>query len=127
MRAAYRNAARIAGEEGVEPRGLGLAFNDAGDVVFEETPANMRTLDYIKRGLDDVLERYRDPTTGRLVLDNTGRAIDQTRRALLDELDNINPDYAKARAAWAGPSQNLDRSEERRGGTECVSTCRSRL
>src|SRR3546814_17876344 len=95
-------------EEGVDPRGLGLAFNDAGDVVFEETPANMRTLDYIKRGLDDVLERYRDPTTGRLVMDNTGRAIDQTRRALLDELDNINPDYATASAAWAGPSQTMD-------------------
>lgn len=35
----------------------------------------MQTLDYIKRGLDDVLESYRDKTTGKLVLDTEGRAI----------------------------------------------------
>ncbi len=65
---------------------------------------NMQTLDAAKRGLDDILEGYRDSTTGRLVLDQRGRAVDQVRRAYLDELDNLNPDYAAAREAWAGPS-----------------------
>ncbi len=45
-----------------------LGFNAAGDVIFIERP-NMQTLDYIKRGLDDVLEKYCDSTTGILRLD----------------------------------------------------------
>src|SRR5437764_11754862 len=33
-------------------------------------------LDAAKRGLDDIVEKYRDPTTGRLALDQRGRAVD---------------------------------------------------
>lgn len=67
---------------------------------------NMRLLDAGKRGLDDILESYRDGTTGKLNLDQRGRAIDQVRKALISELDTINPKYKAARAAWAGPSQS---------------------
>lgn len=68
---------------------------------------NMRTLDAVKRGLDDILEGYRDPTTGRLNLDQRGRAINDVRASYLGELDKLNPDYAAARNAWAGPSQSM--------------------
>ena len=61
-----------------------------------------------KRGLDDILEGYRDPLTGRLNLDSRGRAIEAVRKAYVSHLDTLNPDYAAARAAWAGPSQALD-------------------
>lgn len=82
-------------------------FNDAGDPVIGDVP-NMRTLDAAKRGLDNILEQYRDPTTGRMVMDQRGRAIDQVRQAYLKQIDAINPAYAEARGAWAGPSQAMD-------------------
>jgi hypothetical protein len=69
---------------------------------------NMRTLDAIKKGLDDLLEQYRDKTTGRLVLDAEGRAIEQVRKAYVKHLDSINPEYAGARRAWAGPTQESE-------------------
>lgn len=82
-------------------------FNEGGDPILGAVP-NMRTLDAAKKGLDNILDQYRDPTTGRLALDQTGRAIDQVRRAYLGELDRLNPDYAAARAAYSGPSQSLE-------------------
>lgn len=82
-------------------------FNDAGDPIMGAVP-NMRTLNVIKKGLDDILEGYRDKTSGRLMLDEEGRAIDKVRRAFLGELDNANADYKAARQAWAGPSQAKD-------------------
>ena len=78
------------------------AVNEQGEVV--STP-NMRLLDAGKRGLDAILEDYRNPTTGKLVLDERGRAIEGMRKAYVAELDRLNPDYAGARAAWAGPAR----------------------
>lgn len=69
---------------------------------------SMRAADAAKRGLDDLLEQYRDSTTGRLSLDQRGRALNDVRNSFVDYLDQANPDYAAARAAWAGPSSSLD-------------------
>ena len=107
MKQALGRAYRIAAEEGRDPQGLGLAMNEAGDVTFSSVPS-MRTLDYVKRGLDDVLEGYRDKTSGRLALDDGGRAVNSTRAQFLSAIDDANPDYKAARAAYAGPSQSLD-------------------
>lgn len=82
-------------------------FTEAGEPILSKVP-NMRLLDAGKRGLDDILEGYRDKVTGKLRLDERGRAIDQVRRAYVGELDSLNPDYAAARQAWAGPSQSMD-------------------
>jgi hypothetical protein len=82
-------------------------FNGAGDPVLGKVP-NMRTLNVIKKGLDNILEGYRDTTTGRLMLDERGRAVDEVRRAFLTTVDGLNPDYAAARAAWAGPTRARD-------------------
>jgi hypothetical protein len=79
----------------------------AGEPVVGKVP-NMRLLDSAKRGLDEILEGYRDKTTGRLVLDQRGRAIDQVRQAFVGELDRLNPSYKVARASWSGPSQSID-------------------
>lgn len=105
MHSAATRALSIAKEEGRDPASLGIGFNPAGDPVFEQVPS-WNTLDYVKRGLDDVLNGYRDSTTGRLNLDEQGRAIDQTRRSFLDILDQNNPAYAQARAAYSGPQQS---------------------
>jgi hypothetical protein len=68
----------------------------------------MRTWQYVKQGLDDIVEKYRDPVTGRLRLDSRGRAINNLRSTLLRELDGLNPDYASARRVFAGHSEMLD-------------------
>ena len=112
MQQASRRALSIASEEGRDPTALGLTFDMAGSPKFEKVPS-WRTLDYVKRGLDDVLETFRDKTTGVLRLDERGRAIDQTRRDYLALLDRENPTYAEARAAYSGPQQS--RSALQRG------------
>jgi len=76
-------------------------------------PANVpgyttQTLDYVKRGMDDVLEEQRNPITGRLALDEAGRAQNGVRGQLLSEVDRLNPDYAAARSAFAGPMASRD-------------------
>lgn len=79
--------------------------------VFDLADGMMPSLqvwDAVKRGLDDILEGYRDGTTGRLNLDQRGRSIEMLRQSLVQELDSAAPDYATARAAWAGPSQMMD-------------------
>ena len=104
---ALGRARNLAIEEGKEPSSLGFDFDAEGNTVIGQTPS-FRTLDYTKRGLDDVLEGYRDKTTGRLVLDEQGRAIDGTRRTLVERMDAVNDPYKQARAAYAGPAQEKE-------------------
>lgn len=82
-------------------------FNEAGDPIISGVP-NFRLLDAAKRGLDAILEDYRDTVTGRLVLDQRGRAIDELRRAYVAELRRLNPAYGEALDSWSGPSQGID-------------------
>lgn len=108
IRQAMARAKNIAEEEGRDPSGLGLMMDADGNVKIEKTAAGMQTLDYVKRGLDDVLNTFRDPVTGKLRLDEGGRAIEATRKRFVAELDRLNPKYAEARAAWGGPTQSMD-------------------
>lgn len=114
MRDAAGRAARIAAEEGRNPAELGLTFNAAGDPVFVaganangQIPS-VQTMDYMKRGLDDVLEQFRDPTSGRLNLDTAGRAAQNTRAQFVQMLRQGNPNYAAALDAWGGPSHSIE-------------------
>lgn len=113
MGRAMANARRIAAEEGRDPTELGFGLNDQGEVVLNRVPS-WQTLDYVKRGMDDVIESYRDGTTGRLNLDTEGRAINNTQRQFLAAFDRANPDYAQARAAWGGPVSGVTAMNEGR-------------
>jgi hypothetical protein len=94
-----------------DPKAYGVTgFNAAGDPIITGTP-NMRLLDAAKKGIDAIIDDFRDPTTGRVILNERGRAIESVRKAYLAELDNLNPDYAAARAAYATPSQMKDAAE----------------
>lgn len=106
----------LASGQRFDPRSYGVTgFNEAGEPIIAGTP-NLRTLDAIKRGMDDMLEQYRDKTTGRLVLDEAGRALNSVRRAYVQEVDAAAPEvYRQARAAWSGPSQARDAMEAGRG------------
>lgn len=94
-------------------------FDEAGEPIInwanwrtggdaQDVP-NLRTLDAAKVGLDQMLERYRDTTTGKLFLDKFGKALNGVRKAYVAELDRVAPpEYKAARAAWSGPSQSMD-------------------
>jgi hypothetical protein len=100
-RFAARNAADEAayygytGEDAPMESDYGLRPEPVGDPVFTALPT-AKTWDYVKRGLDDVLEGYRDPNTRRLP--NTGEvgAIQDTLKELRSELISANPVYGKA-------------------------------
>lgn len=87
-------------------------FDPKGELIIDGTP-NLRAMDAAKRGMDEILEGYRDKTTGKLVLDDMGRAIDKVRKSLVSKLDDITTvdgrsAYKEARAAYAGPSKMRD-------------------
>jgi hypothetical protein len=107
IRSALARARTIAAEEGRDPAALGFDLDAEGNTILTRVPS-WQTLDYAKRGIDDVLEGFRDKTTGRLHLDEHGKAIDNTRRELLSLVDEANPDYAAARAAYAGPASERE-------------------
>jgi hypothetical protein len=58
----------------------GVAFDSTKYANPDGTPS-MRALDAGKRGLDDMLEKYRDTTTGKMNLDSHGRAIEKLRQS----------------------------------------------
>jgi hypothetical protein len=86
-----------------DPTDYAVKYDAEGNPQLFKTP-NMRLLDAAKKGLDDIIEQYRDPVTAKLNLDERGRSINQLRISLLNELDRINPSYKAARSAWAGPA-----------------------
>jgi len=106
MSRALTNARRIAQEEGRDPDALGIILGPDGAVTVRQP--SWQTLDYVKRGMDDVLEGYRDPTTGRLNLNTEGRAVNDTLHDFLQRVDRMNPDYSAARSAYAGPAAERD-------------------
>ncbi len=96
---AMSRAVRIAAEEGIDPRAVGFEVSPAsGDIpeMIRVKQPTAQTWDLVKRGLDDVLDGYRDSTTGKLNLDEEGRAVVGTLKTLRKELTDANPAYAKA-------------------------------
>jgi hypothetical protein len=87
-------------EEGrpFDPNAYGItSFDAAGDPVIGPVPT-WQTWDAGKVGLDNMLDQYRDKVTGRVVLDKMGDAINGVRKAMVREVDAVNPAYKAARA-----------------------------
>ncbi len=101
---AYGRARRIAAYDGVElpadPRKL--------------SSFDMRTLDYVKRGLDDVVYSNKVPSPGGLGNTEINKVRD-AQKGFLGVLDELVPSYAQARAAWAGPTAMRDALEAGQG------------
>lgn len=113
---ALQRAYEIAENEGINPRSIGFDLNEQGEVVLTEGPS-MRTLDMVKRGLDDIISDGRDPVTGKV--DFTGKprlkSVDNLRSRLVSELDRIEPKYKDARAIYeeyAKQAEALERGFE---------------
>lgn len=108
-----RNAADELAYRGGDPHDAPTEADYTGRPAPQDEPAwqhqpTAETWDFIKRGLDDELETYRDKTTGRLVLDGEGRNINGTLKELRGELVRLNPIYGKALAAYSGPAAMKD-------------------
>lgn len=102
------NTTRAAkGGERVPTTDPAIKFGD-DDVPRIVGVPNMRSLDAVKRGLDAIIDDARDSQTGKVAWTERLRAIDGLRRQWVDMLDQRNPDYKAARAAWAGPSSQMD-------------------
>ena len=105
------NATRRArGEPEVPTTDPAIRFDDDGTPRLVGVP-NMRSLDAVKRGMDAVIEDARDATTGRVNWTERLRAIDDMRRTWVGLLDENNPAYAQARAAWGGPSAQMEATQ----------------
>jgi hypothetical protein len=92
----------------MNPSEYAITGTDAnGQPVVGKVPT-MRLLAVAKEGIDAILQSpaMRDPLTGRLTKD--GVTYDKMRRAFLEELDKVNPDYKAARAQWGGASQSIE-------------------
>lgn len=109
----------LARGEPFDPAAYGVRLAQRGEEAADGAPAgrfvllegeapNMRLLDAVKRGYDNIVEGFRDPTSGRLNLDQYGRAVNDARAAYVGVLDQTNDVYAQARAAWGGPSAQLE-------------------
>lgn len=79
----------------------------AGNITGVKQVPDLKSWDYIKRGLDDVIDDHKDKITGKITTDK-GRGVVALKRELLDELDAQIPEYAAARAAYAGPSHSIE-------------------
>lgn len=94
---AYKRAQRIGKLEGVDIPDL-----TAG------APFDLRTLDYVKRGLDDVIQSGKQTGgLGRTELN----ALNRRKNDYLSLLDDLVPEYKQARQAWAGDQSLIDATE----------------
>jgi hypothetical protein len=102
------NRTRMArGEPEVPTHDPAIHYDEDGTPRIISVP-NMRTLDAVKRGMDKVIEDARDPATGRVKWNEDLHALDDMRRTWVELLDQNNPEYAAARAAWGGPSAQME-------------------
>lgn len=95
-----RNNALAAGEDlAGYTVGEAKRANNAGLNAF-----NFKNYQAMKIGLDNMLEKYRNPQTGNLDLTPEGRSIVNLRKALDTDLKDMFPGYGAADAAYAGPA-----------------------
>jgi hypothetical protein len=88
----------IASEEGKD---ITVPVFDKGKMVGRDTVPDWRSWDYIKRGIDRVIEENTDEF-GRV--NAYGRSVTMTKNELLKHLDEANPQYGVARAAYGQSS-----------------------
>lgn len=89
----------------VDPASMGFDFNEAGEVTLGQTPS-FQQLDYFKQGLDDIIEGGYDPIARSYTPE--AQAATAMKQRLVGQIDNVNPAYKDARAAYAGPAADRD-------------------
>ncbi len=98
---AQRDAARLAGRPFEDMNVLDV---EGGQMI------DVRTVDYMKRGLDDLIRRGFD---GKGALGGAeANAVKELKTAIIDRVDEIVPDYKTARKVYQGDKEVLDAMEE---------------
>lgn len=104
FRNAYDSARNTLGPDGrpLDPTALGFDIAEGtNEVVLNRVPS-FETLDYVKKGLDDIIDSDFDPITKQY--GPNARAAIGLKSRLVGQIDEVNPAYAQARAAYAGPA-----------------------
>jgi len=78
---------------------------DVSQFVDKRRGINTRFVDYIKRGLDDTITQSKTPLGDST---NETRIVTNLKNTFLDIVDEINPDYKKAREVFAGYAEMGD-------------------
>jgi hypothetical protein len=102
------NAREIAGNEQRNWKTLGVDLNDQGEVVLKEG-ASWESLDYVRRGIDSVIDTYRNDA-GKLVYDRGGKlkGIVDARAALTQRMRDLNGNYGQYLDTLSGPLSNAE-------------------
>jgi hypothetical protein len=100
-RLAVSKAYDIAKNEGRDPTELGFVLNKKGEPELARG-LTWESLDYVRQGISGLLEPKRNPLTGKLNLEKDPVARSQTTllTRLTSRMDDLNPDYAAARAVY---------------------------
>lgn len=104
---AWSNAQRIANNEGVSLPQIMARDANGRALKMIEVP-DMRSMDYIKRGLDQLIDQHTDSLTGRT--DTMGRSLTMLKKRFMNQFDdpgspNFNPAYKQARALYSTEAQ----------------------
>lgn len=86
----------------LDPASLGVSIAADGSISLRGG-ASTRLFDIAKRGMDAMIDAATDGAERR--------SLRQVRNAMVARLDELNPAYAQARAAYAGPSASLNALE----------------
>ena len=103
-KSALQRGLRIAADEGIDESEL-VIRDAAGNI----TGVTTKGADFVKRGLDDMIE-----SAQRTGDNQAARALTMLKKQLLDEVDRVNPAYAKARQTFAGHAANKRALEQGR-------------
>lgn len=85
-----------------DPTALGIDLNDAGEPVLTRVPS-FETLDYVKKGFDDIANEGRTPF-GTFQPNAEQSSAASLASDLRGRIDEVNPAYGQARAEYAGPA-----------------------
>jgi hypothetical protein len=106
----------IARRDGRNPVDIGFEVSPAsGDIPAMVTVKNptTETLHYVKKGMDQTLEQYRNPVTRELDLSGSpGAQVDsQVRKTLARTMRDINPQYDEAMKVWGDDAERINALE----------------
>jgi hypothetical protein len=93
-------------------------LKDIGPGRVEDTTLPVRALDYMKRGLDVVIERKGE--SGRVLDEQAGRSYRALLNKVLDEVGNGSPAYKQAREVWKHDTDMLEALQLGKGGKRLV-------
>lgn len=107
IKKAATKAYEMMANAGKDPLALFTKTEDG--VTFKRIPT-VEEWDFIKFGLDDLIEANKNPTTGKLT--SEGRIYQGLKREMLDEIDAAVPEYRQARAIYETGSEAVDNTLE---------------